>query len=139
MFESIGVRGGVRGGGLKAVFLGMSLLIVPGCGGQPAAPQGVDDDAGEAVTVVLDAWKEGMSFEDFRSSDPAFNVAEQDWQAGLTLKDYSLAKAEPNGGNWRVSALITVVSAGKSEQQKRVSYDVTTEPAITVFRFDPED
>jgi hypothetical protein len=122
--------------------LGMSLglvgtLLLAGCGPNEVVLMGTPDDAQQLLAEALQAWQSGQTPEDLQSASPAMHVADEDWEAGRTLKAFEpTAEPEERGGHWRVSAVLTLSDAGQAEEQKPVAYAITTEPAITIIRVD---
>jgi hypothetical protein len=122
--------------------LGMSFgligtLLLAGCGPNEIVLMGTPDDAQQLLAEALQAWQDGQTPEDLQGASPAIHLADEDWEAGKTLKAFQ-ASAEPEdrGGHWRVSAVLTLSDASQAEEQKPVAYAVTTEPAITIIRVD---
>lgn len=59
-----------------------------GCGRGETRPAGTPDDALEILATALDAWRDGRAPDELQSGDPAFYVADEDWESGKTLKSY---------------------------------------------------
>lgn len=98
---------------------------------------GSAEDVHELLTAALESWQAGQKPEELKTSDPAMHINDEDWAAGKTLKAYTaiIAPVE-EGGNWRVSAKLTLAATGKPEVIKQVEYAVTTDPVITIIRMD---
>lgn len=122
----IGVIGGLAG-----------TLILMGCSSGPVELAGDKDGAQTVLSTTLDAWKAGQKPDDLKNEKPAVYVADEDWQAGSTLKAYEVTGTPmETGGHWRVSVLLTLSANGQPEMQKDVAYAVTLAPAVTVLRAD---
>ena len=123
---------------LMAAALGIvGMLVAAGCGPGEIVLSGAPEDAQELLAEALEAWQGGQTPGDLQSASPAMHVADEDWEAGKTLKAFA-ASAEPEerGGHWRVSAVLTLAGADQAEEQKPVAYAVTIEPAISIIRVD---
>jgi hypothetical protein len=121
--------------GVACGFAGMLTLL--GCSAGPMQLVGDEDEARTVLTQALDVWQAGHKPDSLKQEQPVVHVADEDWQAGKTLKGYEVT-GEPQeaGGHWRVSALLTLWADGESESKKNVAYAVTLEPAITILRAD---
>ncbi|MFN0051293.1 MAG: hypothetical protein ACKV0T_03830 [Planctomycetales bacterium] len=127
---------------LVTLLVSLAAITLAGCGPGQASPKGSTEDVTKVLSVALDAWKAGKKPDELRSEKPAVNIADQDWQAGLALKEYQVSGSPVKyGGNWRVSAVLTLTDERQSALQKQVAYDVTIQPAITILRADdvPEE
>jgi len=124
---------------LICVALGLAVILsLAGCSGtREIRPAGDPDEAREFLSAVLEAWKAGQTPEDLQNGSPVMYVSDVDWKDGASLKSYELSESPvEHGGEWRVTTLLTLMSAGKTEERRRAVYSVTIEPAIAIIRSD---
>jgi hypothetical protein len=128
------------------IYLGIAiglacLLALAGCGPRQMEIAGSEDEALEVLTAALDAWKSGQKPDALRQESPPMYVQDHDWAEGRSLKDFKPSDAPQEfGGEWRVSATLSLAGGGKPEEQKLVAYSVTTATkAIVITRSDRID
>lgn len=117
-----------------------AFTILAGCnpGGSTIQATGSEDQAKQAVQMVLDAWKLGTPLSEFSAAHPEFVVADQDWQGGTTLANYTLAEpATLNGSHWRQKAELQLKGKSKSKPVVAI-YAVTLTDKVVVLRSDFE-
>ncbi len=117
------------------------MLTLAGCGGSPMNAAGSEDEAIEVLTAALDAWKSGQKPDELRQDSSPMYVKDVDWTDGRSLKAFQAPDvAKENGGEWRVTAMLTLAGAGKPDEQKLVAYSVTTaSKAVVISRSDNLD
>lgn len=117
------------------------LIAMAGCGGPTTLkPRGGAEDAVEATTSALAAWKSGQTAEELLT-DLDIIATDMDWKSGSKLVDFKADKtANLDGINWQVNAVLTLRPRGQNTQsQVQAIYSVTLEPHITVVRMDNSD
>lgn len=115
----------------------LSALFLMGCGVGEIRVVGNADDAKQALTQVLDAWKAGKSAADLQSGTPSVVAVDEDWTGGKQLKSYELVDSPmENGSHWRVFANLTLTTKGKTSKPEKVCYAVTLGSPTSVLRSD---
>jgi len=110
------------------------LLALAGCGPSQMKIAGSENDAIEVLKIALDAWKSGEKPDDLQAESPPMYVQDEDWAQGRSLKDFK-PHDQPKefGGEWRVTAMLTLSGGGKPDEEKLVAYSVTTANKATVI------
>lgn len=122
---------------LTCVALLIGTTLAAGCGPKTIQPAGTSDESRQLVSEMLDAWKSGKKPDEFQNTHtPKVIVGDEDWSAGAQLKSFEISPPVEYGGNWRVPAVVTVVTEKQGERQRKVAYGVTLKPAITIIRAD---
>jgi len=121
------------------LLLSVCSAVAAGCGGSAGASNAASDPARsrEALTIALDAWRDGQAPGALRERTPPIHVADQDWQSGLRLVDYRVEPGEKAVGydmRWPV-ALSLKDERGKPVKRK-ASYTVAVNPTPSVVRAD---
>lgn len=114
-----------------------ALVALGGCkGGGAVEVTGSDEQAAQAVQLMLGAWKSGTQLTDFTAVNPEFVVADEDWQAGEVLADYKLLEpATLNGSHWRQKAELKLKGKAKSKSVVGI-YAVTLGEKTVILRSD---
>lgn len=111
------------------------VLVLAGCGGgtseksyhPPVA------SARDALTVALNAWKEGQSQPGkIEATNPAVQVADAAWSAGKKLKNFEILKDEqiPDGPQ-KFTVTLTLDGA---PQPQEVVYVIVGKDPLWIFR-----
>jgi hypothetical protein len=112
-------------------------VLASGCGPRAVKLEGTSEDGAKIVAEMFDAWKSGQKPDDFQNSKtPKLIVSDEDWSAGAELKSFELGAPIQNGGNWRVPAVVTLVTKQRGERKHTVAYAVTLKPAVSIIRAD---
>ena len=126
---------------MRCLLLLMFVVLV-GCGPgdvRPPAPSD-PDQAKQALTQALDAWRTGETPESLRKSQPAVIVSDEDWLRGEKLVSYAIqGDGKKHGNSIRFIATLELRAANGSVQRKHALYHVGTEPVLTVVRSDELD
>lgn len=113
-------------------------LVLSGCSQSgEIRPPGDASAAREALSTVLQTWKEGRDAKSLQSGDPVYWVADEDWTAGKTLTDFRIGeKIEQHGGHWRICAELTLSASDGPARTETFCYAVTLSDAISIIRSD---
>jgi hypothetical protein len=115
-------------------FLLAGTALVAGCGGPANAPV----DAGRARAALreaLESWKHGEPADRLQAASPPVYVIDPDWQAGATLKDYSvLDDGIAMDAHLHVHVRLTLRLTSGSEAAREVTFVVSTAPNLCVSR-----
>ena len=112
----------------------ISLVLVAGCGGGRAP---ADASQGEnALRTAFDSWKSGETPESLHKRSPPIYLNDSDWKAGAKLLSYEIVEPlEPFGRQLRCAVKLTLESAkGGAKSEKRIGYQVETNPAFVIAR-----
>lgn len=121
----------------RSLFLCLPLLVfIAGCGGGRTATDYIPqaDRAKEALTVALNAWKDGKQPDPAGKlpSGPTVKAVDMDWSEGQKLTSYEIVReipAEPTGP--RKYAVKLTTSTGTAAE---VTYFIVGIDPIQVFR-----
>lgn len=118
-------------------FCWLAFAALAGCkSGGTIQAAGDQDQAKQAVQMVLDAWKSGTKLTEFSASHPELVVADEDWQGGGTLANYKLIEpAVLSGSHWRQKTELQLKGKGKSKPAIAI-YDVTLGEKTVILRSD---
>jgi hypothetical protein len=106
-----------------------------GCGDAPKAPRVNSEAARAALQTALEAWKSGQTPAALKSGSPAITAQDMDWESGQKLLSFQvLSPGQDDDANLRIPVELTLEEQGGKEKRKKVSYVVSTSPAVTVFR-----
>lgn len=124
------VRSGTRFSGLAA--LGLALLA--GCGpATPAAP-----DPGEAALVLektLAAWQAGGAVDGQKDAAPPVVVSDPEWAGGARLARFEIeGQPAPSGAQQKFRVNLWLDDGKGGARERKVHYEVGTQPIHTVFR-----
>lgn len=111
------------------------LAFSGGCG--TGSPPPVEADSGrEALRNVLEAWKQGETYEAFRKNNASPIVNDPEWRDGFKLADYKIGTEKESGASLHCDVMLTLKEPkGKTVERKAV-YQVNTSPSVTVARED---
>lgn len=99
----------------------------------------VSDPAGarEVLQTALKTWQEGKTTAEMRSINPPVYVAEDLWENGNSLVEFSIDAADQMiGENVCFEVSLKTKSPSGQLQTKKLKYLVTTTPALTIARLD---
>jgi Ni/Co efflux regulator RcnB len=108
------------------------LLACAGCAGG-SVTGGSEQEAREALTKALDAWKSGRKAEEMRQESPEVIVGDPDWKKGKRLTTYQIGSGIFDGKNLRVPVTLTMEQPPR-QPKVVVNYIVGTRPVVTLFR-----
>ncbi len=112
------------------VFLSAAIV---GCGAKPVTVLGNEELVQQAVTESLQAWKDGKDPAEFTRPDSKVIIADEEWQGGAKLLDFSLPeKPTLNGSHWRQKVELKI---GKGKP-KVIYYAVTLGKPTSILRSD---
>lgn len=122
---------------LLTAFALLAAAGLAGCGKEPPRPSD-PAQARDLLRQALDAWKAGDTHDAYRQACPNVTVVDRQWQQGAKLLGYEIDGAgKPDGFDVQFAvALTTADAAGKPAKQK-VTYNVSTSPALVIVRSDP--
>lgn len=116
--------------------LSLALLFLVGCQFSTVA----ESDplaARKILQSALQEWSAGRTTADLRSASPPVYVAEDLWESGNSLVEFSLdANDQMIGGNVCIDVSLKTKSPSGQIQNKKLRYLVTTTPAHTIARLD---
>jgi Ni/Co efflux regulator RcnB len=104
-----------------------------GCGGA-SATGGSEQEAHDALTKALDAWKSGRKADEMRNESPEVIVGDPDWKKGSRLTAYQIGSGVFDGKNLRVPVTLTVEQRPRGQRKVIVDYIVGIRPVVTLFR-----
>ncbi|MCR9293661.1 MAG: hypothetical protein NXI32_13135 [bacterium] len=111
------------------------LLLVFGCRGSVAKSD--MSQAEELLKQTLEDWKRGVTVAELRDRETPVYVAEDLWQSGYRLLEFStIGSGEERGTNVRFAVQLTCESPGGKKRRVRADYVISTTPACTVARLD---
>ncbi len=125
-------RGLVRYCTAGALVAGLMVCSI-GCGGA-SATGGSEQEARDALTKALDAWKSGRKADEMRNESPEVIVGDPDWKKGNRLNAYQVGSGMYDGKNLRVPVTLTVEQPPRGQRKVVVDYIVGTRPVVTLFR-----
>jgi len=114
------------------------LFLAPagGCGRSGPAISDVEA-ATELLKTSFESWKSGGTVASLREATPPVYVAEELWDDGFVLSDFTI---DGNGELYGTNVRLLVTLNGKDKRGSAVSrqlkYLVTTTPALTIARGD---
>lgn len=110
-------------------------LAAAGCSDGPRNAPVDTAKARDTLKAALESWKRGEKAEQLQSASPPIFVIDQEWQAGVALKDYKIL-----GDGIEQDALLscpvrlTTRPAGGGDTTREVTFLVSTAPNLTVSR-----
>ncbi|HEV3263534.1 MAG TPA: hypothetical protein VG013_42250 [Gemmataceae bacterium] len=117
------------------VLLGIAVIVIVGCSRPQRAGPVNPSAAREALRTSLESWKKGDQMRSLRERSPAIVVQDLDWEAGYRLIDYQIiGDGKDDNVNLLCPVQLTLVDKQGRQVKKKVSYIVSTDPRITVFR-----
>lgn len=120
---------------MKLLFLAaLCLCLLQGCGKGSIEPADIDQ-AGPALRIALDAWKDGKSQQVLAEQTPSILMNEDDWRGGKRLMDYKMEEAGALQGRqvvWRVQ--IKLQQKDGQVEDRRAKYVIDTTPRIVIVR-----
>jgi hypothetical protein len=122
----------------SSVFL-LCLGLVTGCGKGGSLPPQVDQNqAREALTVALEAWKNGQALGSLEQRSPPIHFSETKWEKGFQLLEYQLVPREDWDGRMvKLTARLTLRDKeGRDLQPTHIAYTVDTYTRIAIVRSD---
>jgi hypothetical protein len=113
-----------------------AALALAGCASQQTPPAPSDPAAAKTtLQKTLDGWKKGDTLDAFKKANPDVNVVDRPWQAGGKLADYEIAaKSEMKGYDVTFDVKLTWSDAAGKKTTEKVTYTVSTTPALVVIR-----
>ena len=120
----------------QAILLAAALVVSAGCGGGGPPADPVDSEqARETLEAVLASWQAGESPADWRDRSPEVVVQDMDWLRGARLKRFELlGPGEAVDANLHCQVKLWLEDPGGGETERTVTYEVGTDPVLTVFR-----
>jgi hypothetical protein len=114
----------------------LGLLVVHGAGCSKSKPAPVQaDKARETLRAALDSWKKGEKADALQKASPPIYVIDTEWQSGAVLKDYQIVNdGEQKDAHLFCPVKLTVRMPGGKEEQRDVTYIISTAPNLTVSR-----
>lgn len=116
----------------------LAAALAAGCSGGPTPlPMATTPEkAGAAIREAFDAWKAGKTPADLKAESPAVYLADDDFQKGRKLVDYTIeGEPVPSGTGMRFVVSFTVSDGGKTTARKH-AYRVVTDPNISISKED---
>lgn len=113
----------------------LSSPLTMGCGGQHVVHAVDPTEARATLQQVLQSWKEGKPIEWWREQDPEVVVQDFDWSSGAKLEDFAIAADDKAvDANLYCTVELTLADSKRGSTQREVTYLVSTQPKLTVFR-----
>jgi hypothetical protein len=110
----------------------LGVALVAGCG-KSHSPAADPERARKALTAALDAWKGGERLETLQARTPAIYFNDE-LSAEKRLVKYDIEAEAANGLGWRCDVLLTIDGGNGKENQRRVGYQIDTDPAIVIVQ-----
>jgi hypothetical protein len=116
----------------RGLLLAIAVTWIVGC--DNAMPPAADPQrARSALQAALDAWKNGESLEALQTRSPAVYFNDE-LSSDKRLVKYDIQSEAANGRGWRCDVLLTLDSGGSKETQRRIGYQIDTDPAIVIIQ-----
>lgn len=110
-----------------------ACLVLRGCGSAERKAQ--LEQAQQAVTIGLDAWKSGEKADALLARSPPIEFHDDDWQKSARLVSYEIALTyHDTDGLPRCAAVLTVERASGQQAEVKVTYQIVTEPKVIIAR-----
>jgi hypothetical protein len=114
--------------------VGVSLVLIAGCGGSPgAAYQPKEDFARKALDDALSTWSKGGKPDQLSSGTPPVHVADSQWTSGVALEGFEVVGTEPAVGD-EPAWFKVVLKLKKPLGDKEVRYTVLGKDDLWVYR-----
>ena len=123
----------------KILGLSLSLGFVLGCGRGGSLPPQVDpNQAREALTAALEAWKSGQAWGSLQERSPPIHFSETKWEKGFRLVQYKIAPKEDWDGRMvKLTAEITLQDRnGRDLEPREIAYTIDIHTRIAIVRSD---
>lgn len=114
-------------------FLALMLLTAAGCS-QRLPPVADPVQAREALTIALDAWRNGDSAESLRSRPSAIYFNEPQCDGNTRLIEYRIETEQASGQSWFCDVVLTLELEGGRKVERLAGYCIDTDPAIVIVR-----
>lgn len=109
------------------------LGLAAGCG--PELPPLADgQQAQHSLQTALDAWKGGAHAESLQRRTPPIHFNDEFWRDGLELQQFQIREGARNGMGWRCEVALTVKDATGQTTERKVGYQIDTDPAIVIVQ-----
>ncbi|MFO0819927.1 MAG: hypothetical protein U1A77_18405 [Pirellulales bacterium] len=113
-------------------------LLTSGCGETGGVRLKVDPElARESLTTFLETWSRGDKRESLEQASPKIIGRDPLWEEGAKLTEFKLGSETSDGANLHVQVELMVTTgegATGSPTSHKLTYVVSTSPAITIFR-----
>lgn len=121
-----------------ALLAALIAVCASGCGETRVPSRTLDEAvARDILAEALDAWKRGRPHAEPSEANLELRVADEDWLAGRTLKDFELLPGEEAiGSSLSCPVLLVMEGPGGRRVESRVMYLVSTDPSPRVIRRD---
>lgn len=127
-------RGALRLG--AGCLLALVAALAAGCG-ESLPPAADSEQARQALTMALDAWKGGGTPETLASGSPPIRVIDRDWQEGRKLLTYELlGQGQGLGLNHQCPVRLTLEDARGKKALKQITYVVSPGEPLVISRLD---
>jgi hypothetical protein len=114
--------------------VGVSLVLVAGCGGSPAAAyKPKEDSARKALDDALTTWSKGGKPDQLTSGTPPVHVADSQWTSGAALEGFEVVGTDPAVGD-EPAWYKVVLKLKKPLGDKEVRYTVLGKDDLWVYR-----
>lgn len=125
-------------GAMKGIAL--AVLVVGGCSGDSPDKFLVKSDiARETLAKVLTSWQQGSTPESWQSRIPPVVVQDLEWSSGTKLDSFEvMGDGEAIDANLHCKVKLRLSDGPNGAGEKTVTYLVSTEPVLTVFRAAPQ-
>ncbi len=110
------------------------VFLVSGCGPDEMVYKVDPALARSTLSDVLESWKAGETPDAWRERDPEIIIQDFDWMSGSKLEKFELLPGDKAvDANWYCPVKLTLRNA-TGVVQREVTYLVSTNPKLTVFR-----
>jgi len=119
------------------VFAVPVLIVLPGCGGTPAAPAPDHDAAKQTLERALSSWQKGETVLGVEQASPSIKVSDPKWERGDKLTKFELqGTGKPKGGQRAFQVTLWLSNAKGKKTKELAEYRVGTDPLETVTRLE---
>jgi hypothetical protein len=111
-------------------------LLLVACQGAETAPPPSPEDARQALTAFLDAWKAGEPDQQLEDRSPPVQGREPEWTSGASLVNYAIDETgAPFGNSFNLRTRLTIQRPrSKRKETLNVVYIVTTGNPMSIVR-----
>ena len=111
--------------------LALPLALGAGCGNR-LPPETDKDQARQALTAALDAWKEGRPVESLRERTPPVDFRDINWESGSRLTRYEVKEEARSGLSVRFVVQLHLQQKDGTSRERAATYTVDAGQAVVI-------